>query len=196
MKTAKEYRVESKQALAGNWGTAIGVSVLYTIIVWVVSATVIGAIILTGAFSIGISMVMCGLYRNGKMDASDLFGAFTNNSFGSTIGLAVKSGLLIFLWSLLLIVPGIIKAYSYSMAPYILADHPELTGMQAINASEFLMKGKKGKLFCLEISFIGWILLSILTCGILLLMVDPCMRAAKAAFYESIKDDVILPEND
>ena len=76
------------------------------------------------------------------------------------------------------------------MAPYILMDHPEMTGGEAITASKNLMKGKKWKLFCLEFSFIGWILLSILTFGILLLWIEPWMQAAMAAFYESIKDEV------
>ena len=69
-------------------------------------------------------------------------------------------------------------------------DHPEMKGLEAITASKNLMKGKKGKLFCLELSYIGWILLGILTCGILLIWVEPKMLAARAAFYEDIKREV------
>jgi len=76
------------------------------------------------------------------------------------------------------------------MAPYILADNPELSGNDAITASRKLMDGKKARLFCLDFSFIGWIILSVLTFGILFLWVGPWMEAARADFYESIKDEV------
>ena len=80
------------------------------------------------------------------------------------------------------------------MAPYILADNPEMDGKAALDASKKLMYGKKGRLFCLHLSFIGWIILSAFTFGILYICyVGPYIKAAEAAFYESIKYEV--PEN-
>ncbi len=91
------------------------------------------------------------------------------------------------LWSLLLIIPGIIKGYSYMMTMYILADEPELSAKEAMQKSMYLMDGHKMELFVLQLSFIGWMLLSSLTFGLLLVYVIPYMEAATANFYQSIK---------
>ena len=111
-------------------------------------------------------------------------------SFFKHWGVAIVSALLrtlyVILWTLLFIIPGIIAAYSYSMTPYILAENPEMSANDAISRSKELMKGHKWKLFCLELSFIGWNILCILTLGILVLWVEPYKHAAKAAFYRSL----------
>ena len=98
-------------------------------------------------------------------------------------------GIFIFLWSLLLIVPGIIKAYSYAMTPYILVDRPELSVRDAIRLSGRMMSGRKLDLFCLHLSFIGWMLLCILTLGIGILFLSPYMMTAQAAFYQDVRSD-------
>ena len=201
MKSSKEYRDQAASALRGNYGTAIGVTLVYGLIMGALGSISlgIGVLILGGAFTVGLCIAFVNLYRSdsGRMNFSDLFSGFSGGiNFGSTIGLNILSALFIFLWSMLLFIPGIIASYAYSMAPYILYDHPEMTGLQAITASKLLMKGKKGKLFCLELSYIGWILLSILTFGILLIWVEPRMMAAKAAFYEDIKREVPGTAND
>lgn len=98
-------------------------------------------------------------------------------------------GLFTSLWSLLLIVPGIVKFYAYSMTPYILIDNPELSANQAIILSKKMMKGHKFDLFFLQLSFIGWIFLSIFTLGIGLLWVIPYMMTAQAAFYQDIRKE-------
>lgn len=100
-------------------------------------------------------------------------------------------GLFIFLWTLLLIIPGLIKAYSYSMAEYIAYEHPELTPAQAIRKSEEMMRGHKWELFVLDLTFIGWFLLSILTCGLLFLFVGPYLQTTHAHFYLSLKEDTV-----
>jgi uncharacterized membrane protein len=88
---------------------------------------------------------------------------------------------------LLFIVPGIIKTLSYSMAFFILRDNPDIGASAALTASREMMNGYKGKLFWLYVSFIGWILLSALTCGIVLLWVKPYMTLTLANFYEDLK---------
>lgn len=98
--------------------------------------------------------------------------------------------ILIMLWSLLLIIPGIIKALSYAMTPYILEDNPELSASDAIHLSRTMMKGHKFDLFYLFLGFLGWLLLSILTLGIGLLWLIPYMQTAFAAFYQEVKDDM------
>ncbi|PGL66760.1 DUF975 family protein [Bacillus sp. AFS055030] len=92
------------------------------------------------------------------------------------------------LWTLLLIVPGIIKSYSYRMAPYIFIEEPHLTPNDAITKSRRMMDGYKWKLFCLDISFIGWIILCILTVGIGFLWLFPYMNASEAHFYHELKN--------
>lgn len=88
---------------------------------------------------------------------------------------------------MLLVIPGIIKGLSYSMATYILADHPEMTARQALNESKRIMDGHKMDLFLLELSFIGWLLLVGITCGIAIIYVGPYMNATMVNFYNSIK---------
>ncbi len=96
--------------------------------------------------------------------------------------------LFIFLWTLLLIVPGIIKAYSYRMVPYILAENPEMNYKEALDLSSKMMYGNKMNSFVLDLSFIGWMLLSGLTFGILYLFyVNPYMSATNAELYKAIK---------
>ena len=84
-----------------------------------------------------------------------------------------------FLWSLLFIIPGIVKAYSYAMTPYIVHDNPEMPVRECIRQSQRMMKGYKMKLFLLDLSFIGWILLGIFSFGIGLLWVLPYMETAR-----------------
>ena len=92
----------------------------------------------------------------------------------------------ILLWSLLLIVPGIIASYSYAMTEYILAEHPEMTAGEAIAASKEMMSGNRWRLFCLQFSFIGWAILCAFTLGIGNLWLRPYEQAATAAFYREI----------
>ena len=100
--------------------------------------------------------------------------------------LFLLEGLYIFLWTLLLIVPGIIASYRYAMAPFILAENPDMTPSEAIDASKEMMDGHKWELFCLDFSFFGWLLLNVLTLGLGSLVLNPYMNAARAAFYREV----------
>lgn len=103
--------------------------------------------------------------------------------FGRALGLRLMTGILTGLWSLLFVIPGIVAAYRYALAPYLMAEHPEMGVMEAISQSKALMRGNKWRLFCLKLSFIGWGILSTLTLGIGDLWLAPYLNAAKAAFY-------------
>lgn len=94
-----------------------------------------------------------------------------------------------FLWTLLLIIPGIVKSFSYAMTKYILEENPELSANEAIDRSRAMMRGHKFDLFWLYLSFIGWVILSIITCGIGFIWLVPYMETAEAAFYEEVKAD-------
>ena len=91
------------------------------------------------------------------------------------------------LWSLLLVVPGVIKYYSYAMTDYILKEEPEMKNNAAIEKSMAMMENNKMKLFLLDLSFIGWALLAIVTFGIGFLFLQPYMQVSRAAFYEDLK---------
>ena len=97
-----------------------------------------------------------------------------------------------FLWSLLFIIPGIVKMFSYAMTPYILEEHPELSANEAIDRSRAMMKGHKFDLFWLLLSFIGWGILCLFTFGIGTLWLGPYVQGAHAAFYEDVKADYEL----
>ena len=92
----------------------------------------------------------------------------------------------ILLWTLLLVIPGIVAGYSYAMTDYILAEHPELTASEAIAQSKAMMEGNRWRLFCLQFSFIGWSILCALTLGLGDLALRPYRHAAEAAFYREL----------
>ena len=104
----------------------------------------------------------------------------------------LKAYLLVFiytlLWSLLLIVPGIIASFSYSQTFFIMAEDPNIDVFDAIDKSKAMMKGNKWKLFCLELRFLGWFLLAILTLGIGFFWLVPYAYTTSAKFYEDIKN--------
>ncbi len=107
----------------------------------------------------------------------------------SSVGLFLLEGILEFLWSLLLIIPGIIKCYSYSMASFILIENPEISPLEAITRSKNMMKGHKFELFVLDLSFIWWYLAVIFTLGIASIYVTPYMVSTRTNFYLNLKAD-------
>ena len=159
------------------------VPVLNGIIAYALVASVV-AFAIGGVIELGLNRFFLKQYDGDAHDFKDLFSQFFN--FGGGFCLRLLTGLYTALWMLLLIVPGIIKSYSYSMAPYIMAEHPEWGANECITKSREIMDGHKFELFCLEISFIGWALLSILTLGIGGLFLTPYTRAARAAFYRNL----------
>jgi uncharacterized membrane protein len=109
-------------------------------------------------------------------------------------------GLFVFLWSLLLVIPGVIKAFSYCMTPYILADCPKVKARDALKISMDMMEGHKWEAFVLLLSFIGWIILSLLTFGLVAVFyTTPYMRSTMAVYYQQVREDalrrgVVTPE--
>ncbi len=120
------------------------------------------------------------------LGTSTLFDGFS--SFGKNFVTYLLVVLFTYLWSLLLIIPGIIKSLSYSMTFYILTDNPNLTAREAITESRKMMNGYKGKLLLLGLSFIGWAILATLSLGIGYLWLIPYMQLTMAHFYQDIKD--------
>ncbi len=186
---SKDYRKLAWSKLTGKWGQMIGVTVIFSLLCYVINAIpTVGSIIsfvIGGPLVVALAAIFLKLIREEETKVENLFDYFKH--FGNTAILYITNNIFIALWSLLFVIPGIIKFYAYSMSYYIMAENPEMTAAQAREASMRLMMGNKGRLFYLHFSFIGWYLLSMLTFGILLLWVNPYVRAAEAAFYESIK---------
>lgn len=148
----------------------------------------IGGIInflLGGAISFGVAGFFLKLVRDENPMIENLFNGFSY--FVKTFLVYLITTIFTVLWTLLLIVPGIIAAFRYSMVYFIMNDNPEIGVMDAINLSKEMMKGHKGRLFSLWISFIGWFILGLIPLGIGLLWVIPYYNSAKANFYEDLK---------
>ena len=142
------------------------------------------SLILGGVTQLGYAQYLLNQHDHKGPQFNDLFSKF--DYFGAGFCQAFLRNLYVFLWSLLLIVPGIVAQYSYAMTPFIMAEHPELTASEAIRASKKMMNGNKWALFCLQLSFFGWVLLCGLTLNIGNIFLNPYMNAAYAAFYRRI----------
>ena len=141
-------------------------------------------LILGGVIQLGYAKYLLKQYHRQETSFSDLFSEFER--FGQGFAQKFLRGLYCFLWSLLFVIPGIVKSYSYAMTPFIMADHPNLTAGEAIQASREMMDGHKWELFVLRLTFIGWDIAAALTMNIGHLALNPYKNAAEAAFYREI----------
>ena len=157
------------------------------------SGTVSG--IFTTFISTGISFAFLNAFRDASYKIrplKDAFQGFTKKYFLGVLLVYIISGLFTFFWTLLFIIPGIIKSYAYSQAYLIYKDHVDRPDLEKISAldciteSKELMQGHKARFFLLGLSFIGWFLLGILTLGIGFLWISPYMTATNAAFYNDL----------
>lgn len=196
MKTANSVLMkQAREALDGKWGLAIGVYLLsFIIIVGLQSLPGIGrfypgeiiSFVITGPLSLGLAIFSLSLSRIQSPKLQYLFDGF--DRIGVTFWAYLLTLFFTILWALLLLIPGIIASLSYSMTFYILADDVSIGARDAIKKSKIMMNGNKWKFFCLNLRFIGWALLSILTLGIGFLWLIPYAEISAAKFYDDIKD--------
>jgi len=189
----EELMRRARESLAGNWGTCI----LAGLIIWAISMAAsfggmfvpfagnIASLLITGPFMLGMVVLHLNIVRRGQISVGQVFEGF--NNFWRALCVDFLTTLFSMLWALLLIIPGIIAAYSYSMAFYILADNPGMRPLEAIRQSKEMMRGHKAKLFYLHCRFIGWTLLCVLTCGVGFLWFAPYFANAHAHFYENLR---------
>lgn len=117
-----------------------------------------------------------------------LFGGFNSAKiFFKQVGVVVLNTILCALWTILLVIPGIIKGLAYSMYPYVLRDEPDLSVWQTLKKSEAIMKGYKGKLFLMYLSFVGWFILGAFTFGILYIWLTPYVMTSTVKFYDDVR---------
>ena len=182
----------ARKSLKDKWGLAIGTFVVYMLIIGAIQATteffpLAGLLLLaiSGPMALGIAIFSINISRNQDARLEQIFQGF--NNFNTSLGAYLLMLLFTLLWTLLLIIPGIIAVLSYSMTFYILADDNSIGAMEAIDKSKKMMDGYKWKYFCLGLRFIGWSLLCILTLGIGFLWLLPYMQVSMVKFYDDIK---------
>ena len=216
-KKAKFFRDAAWAQLKGNWGHAVLFTLVFFLINTALGTFgVISELISEGVISevvdslwlyLWLNLLDCLLYifvacpllygvsvsfleyvRTNDLNIGRMFDAFKAN-YGRAIGVSLSVGVMCLLGLIVLIVPGVIFAIASSMSLYIIKDNPELGVIDVIKRSIQMMKGHKMEYFCLSLSFIGWIILGILTLGIGFMWICPYIITADAHFYEYVKED-------
>lgn len=200
----KYFRQQALGALDGHWKPSVLATFVYVVIVLAVSAgssvtelqpslaalaiiSSLVSILVLAPIEVGYYNAFRLLFKGESDDCLNNMFSIGFGKYGRNLGGMLLYGIVICLWTLLLIIPGIIMSFAYLMTPFILNDRPDLSVGQALKLSRTMMKGHKWQLFCLELSFIGWALLSILTLGIGFLWLEPYVLTSIAAFYEELK---------
>lgn len=184
-----QIRKQARQMLGGGifqqqW--------LFALIVSLIAGAILGV-------SSVVVLIVCGIIMLGEakyylqcsrqeiaVDKIEVLFDGIKDEIGQNILLGVLVSLYVFLWSLLLVIPGIIKSYAYSMAFYLKVDHPEYTAKQAIKESEQLMYGHKMQLFLLDLSFVGWIIVGAFCFCVGTLWVTAYQKSARVQFYRNL----------
>jgi uncharacterized membrane protein len=181
-------RAKARDQLRGKWTGPVVVTLIYVVIcVPVTNIPYVGGglgLILSGPLLLGFSQYFLNFKRGNNPKLEDVFSGFRN--LGSSIALYFIMLIFILLWSLLLIIPGIIAGIRYSMSFYVLCDNPDSGAMNALNKSKELMKGNKMQLFLLWLSFLGWAVCCIFTFGIGFLWLIPYINLSMVHFYEEM----------
>lgn len=185
MKTRAEIKDEARIAFRAQYGNALGVFLLFTLLSSVIPF--IGWLLLMPPLLVGYSFFSIKLFNNETVFSNEFFLAGFSD-YGRSLAGVLWMYLFIMLWSLLLIIPGIIKALAYWMTPYILADCPDVEPTEALKLSMRMTQGHKGEIFLMFLSFFGWMILSALTAGLLYLFyVGPYMQTSLAGLYLELK---------
>ena len=200
MDSITNYKNRALSALENKWGNFVLITFVYGFIIGITQILsgdkdspailhLIGLVLFILALPLtwGYQTLFLGAVRGGEATAKDMFEGYNKELFSRVLTTTLLYYVYVFLWSLLLLIPGCIKAYSYAMTPYILKDNPEMKNNAAIEESMRMMDGHKLELFILDLSFIGWALLSLLTCCVGFLWLTPYMNMARVNFYEDLK---------
>jgi len=187
-KSNEELTKSARDILSGRWQEMAVVTLVYVLVNGISSSVpklgmAIGLVI-GGPLALGYTSLILAVKRGKELKIAQLFDGFSR--FVDALVAYLLMTVFVILWSLLLIVPGIIAALSYAMTYFLLADNPGLDGLGAMRKSKQLMIGHKMRLCTLGLRFIGWIALGILTFGIGFFWIIPYMAMTFAAFYQDI----------
>ncbi len=186
------FKERALAALQGNWKQAAIAGLVFLLLYGALSGVsqlipVVPTLFVGSFLAAGIVFVYWDMLREGTVDLNKMFEPF-RDYVRYLIGFLLQT-VYTLLWTMLLIVPGIIKSISYAMMPFIMRENPDMTGEQAICLSMKMMEGHKMDYFLLSLSFIGWALLAVITLGIGFIWLFPYMYTSIAAFYEEVKKD-------
>ena len=207
MRTNQEYKNAALDRLRGNWTAPVIATLVFTVIalfctsgqaipyikantgmtLWLGGASFLLMVFVVNPLIVGYDNAMRLFYERGEEDIlNNMFKIATTNYLHKVLGMFLMD-LKVLLWTLLLIIPGIIMTFAYAMTPYILEEHPEIGAWDASTRSREMMKGHKFDLFWLYLSFIGWAILGILTFGIGYLWLSPYVSCSEIGFYNDLK---------
>lgn len=200
MDTNSGYKDRAISSLSGNWGNGAIATLMVYAISGIPTYTIavsageeawgnLGSLwsLLMLPLGWGLTIFFLSIARTEKPELGHIFDGF--KEFWRIFSTLFVRNLFICLWTLLLVIPGIIKTYSYAMTDYILKDHPEMGVNESIELSMAMMKGHKMDLFLLHLSFIGWLILTFFTLGLGFLLLYPYFSTAQALFYEDLKEE-------
>ncbi len=189
MKSRVEIKAQAKANFKQQLGISILAFVLYSVITSVVSGATFGiaAFFLLPPLTVGFAYFSLRVYRGDTVEITDMLSTGFRDYMKSLVGI-LWMYLFTFLWSLLFVIPGIIKSIAYSMTPYILAERDDVSAQDAIKVSMEMTYGHKMEIFVMGLSFIGWWLLTGLTFGILaFFFTGPYTATSFAGLYEELK---------
>jgi len=183
-----EYAGHTIFSTGGGLAPEVSTIVVGSVVFIIGAALLLGAVyfVLGSIIEVGYARFNLRLVDREEVSLEQLFACFPH--WKTTAMMKLLRGVYVLLWSLLLVIPGIMASYSYAMSEYILAENPEMTAGEAIALSKEMMYGNRWRLFCLQFSFIGWAILCTFTAGIGNLWLTPYKQAATAAFYREIAD--------
>lgn len=208
MKTIREIKNTACQELKGNWSEPVLMFFVYILISGAIGVVALPftltrklslmssgsllqmllAIFILLPMAYGFIYAFLQFVRGDKYEMTGrMFSPFKNGQYGRSIGLPLLVFVYTFLWTLLLVVPGIIKSFAYAMSYYVAFDNPEMSCNECIDRSMEMMRGHKWQLFVLFLSFIGWYFLGILSFGIGFLWIGPYIQTSVSVFYEEVK---------
>ena len=212
MTTNQEFKNSALAVLKGNWFNAVLSSLVFSVVMCIVTGASSIVQIFSDPFNfplwgtgaggfllmwlvgmpvtVGFYYSFCALYTYSDARLVQNIFNYGFKYYGRTIGGMLLVVVFTFLWSLLFVIPGIVKGYSYALTPYILIDDPQISIRDAVRKSQRMMSGQKFNLFYLQLSFIGWWILSILTGGIGFLWLTPYFTTSMAALYRNLRDNI------
>lgn len=182
----------ARKSLSNKWALAVLSYLIISIILWAVGAirfpivSFVICLIISGPIQFGTAFFSSRLAAGKKVDFVQIFEGFRTRIERSFVAYVLEA-VFIFLWTLLLIIPGIIASIAYSQTFYILSEDKKIDALDAITKSKQMMYGHKWTYFCLNLRFIGWFLLCLLTLGIGFLWFIPYVQVSYAEFYKELK---------
>jgi uncharacterized membrane protein len=195
-----ELKATAKNQIRGKIGILFVITLIIALISGVAGAvlsfipggSIITTIIITPAFTLSMTRVYLNVIKGVQPKAGDAFSGF--DDFWAAFKVTFLTGLFTYLWSLLFVIPGIVKGLSYSMSTFILAENKGKAALECINESKAMTAGHKMDLFVLGLSFIGWGFVCVITLGIASIWVVPYMEATYANVYNSLKPVAVVTE--